>query len=72
MDPRHEEFPRALLAEHENLIVLRTFSKWAGLAGLRLGYALSAPALTDGLDRIRAPYNVNSAAMVAAPGGVRR
>jgi histidinol-phosphate aminotransferase len=36
------------------------------MAGLRLGYALAAPALADGLERIRAPYNVNSAAMVAA------
>ncbi|MDH7487697.1 MAG: histidinol-phosphate transaminase [Anaerolineae bacterium] len=55
-----------LLAEYENLIIIRTFSKWAGLAGLRLGYALLAPELADGLERIRAPYNVNAAALVAA------
>jgi len=54
-----------LLAQHENLVILRTFSKWAGLAGLRLGYSLSSRSLADGLGRIRAPYNVNSAAMVA-------
>jgi histidinol-phosphate aminotransferase len=54
-----------LLSEHENLVIIRTFSKWAGLAGLRLGYALLAPHLADHLERIRAPYNVN-AAMVAA------
>ncbi|HUW14891.1 MAG TPA: histidinol-phosphate transaminase, partial [Anaerolineae bacterium] len=54
-----------LLPQYENLIILRTFSKWAGLAGLRLGYALSSRSLADGLGRIRAPYNVNSAVMVA-------
>jgi len=56
----------SLLPEHENLIVIRTFSKWAGMAGLRLGYALLAPHLAGYLERIRAPYNVNAAAMVAA------
>lgn len=55
-----------LLAEHDNLIVIRTFSKWASLAGLRLGYALLAPQLARHLERIRSPYNVNVAAMVAA------
>jgi len=89
-----------LLPDHDNLIVIRTFSKWAGLAGLRLGYALGpdrpsvgfrcraigmaasdgalsfchsresgnppSPGLTGWLERIRAPYNVNAAAMVAA------
>ena len=55
-----------LLPDHENLVILRTFSKWAGLAGLRLGYALLAPRLARYLERIRPPYNVNAAAMVAA------
>jgi histidinol-phosphate aminotransferase len=55
-----------LLAEHENLIVLRTFSKWAGMAGLRLGYALLVPELAGYLERVRDPYNVNAAAVVAA------
>jgi histidinol-phosphate aminotransferase len=56
----------ALLPEHENLIVVRTFSKWAGMAGLRLGYALLVSHLANYLERIRPPYNVNAAAMVAA------
>jgi histidinol-phosphate aminotransferase len=56
----------ALLPNHGNLVVIRTFSKWAGMAGLRLGYALLAPALAGYLERIRPPYNVNAAAMVAA------
>ncbi len=55
-----------LLAEHPNLVVLRTFSKWAGMAGLRLGYALASPAVTAALHRLRLPYNVNAAAAVAA------
>jgi len=56
----------SLLSDHENLVVIRTFSKWAGMAGLRLGYALLAPRLAGYLERIRSPYNVNAAAVVAA------
>ena len=36
-----------LLEDHDNLIVLRTFSKWAGIAGLRLGYAVTSPAVAQ-------------------------
>jgi histidinol-phosphate aminotransferase len=54
-----------LLDEHENLVVLRSVSKWAGLAGLRFGYALAAGSVAAALDRIRPPYNVNAAAAVA-------
>lgn len=49
-----------------NLVVLRTFSKWAGLAGLRLGYALAHETLLRHLWKIKQPYNVNVAAEVAA------
>lgn len=55
-----------LLRDHQNLVILRTFSKWAGLAGLRLGYGLMASGLAQDVERIRPPYNVNAAAMVAA------
>jgi imidazoleglycerol phosphate dehydratase HisB len=55
-----------LLEEHENLIVLRTFSKWAGIAGLRLGYAVASRPIAQALERLRPPYNVNAAAVVAA------
>ncbi len=55
-----------LVPEHENLVVLRTFSKWAGLAGLRVGYGIMAPALAALLDQMKPPYNVNVAALVAA------
>jgi len=54
-----------LVSQYENLMVLRTFSKWAGLAGLRVGYGLFPPAIADYLLRIKIPYNVNIAAWVA-------
>ena len=49
-----------------NLIVLRTMSKWAGLAGLRVGYGVFPSALMPQLWKIKQPYNVNLAADVAA------
>ncbi len=56
----------ALVPEREGLVVLRTFSKWAGLAGLRVGYGVMAPALARVLMRIKQPYNVSVPAQVAA------
>ena len=50
----------------ENLIVLRTFSKWAGLAGLRIGYGAFPGWLMPTLWKAKQPYNVNVAASVAA------
>ena len=55
-----------LIASHPNLVVLRTFSKWAGLAGLRVGYSVSVPELATPMMAIKQPYNVNVAADVAA------
>jgi histidinol-phosphate aminotransferase len=46
--------------------VLRTFSKIAGLAGLRVGYAIASLETIDRLNRVRAPYNVNRLGQVAA------
>lgn len=51
---------------YPNLIVSRTFSKAYGLAGLRVGFGIAQPALTDLLNRIRQPFNVNSLAQAAA------
>jgi histidinol-phosphate aminotransferase len=48
------------------LIVVRTFSKIAGLAGLRIGYAIARPETIEALNRVRAPYNINRLAQVAA------
>jgi histidinol-phosphate aminotransferase len=61
-------YPRSLpglLKRHENLVVLRTFSKVYGLAGLRVGYALGEPGILGWLDRIRMPFNVNLPAQQA-------
>ena len=62
------EFPDsiALLKRFPRLLILRTFSKIAGLAGLRVGYAVGAPETIDRLNRVRAPYNVNRLGQVAA------
>jgi histidinol-phosphate aminotransferase len=55
-----------LVGSAPNLVVLRTFSKWAGLAGLRIGYALAHEELLAQLWKIKQPYNVNVAAEAAA------
>lgn len=55
----------ARLPRWPNLIVTRTFSKIYGLAGLRLGYAVSSPEIADLLNRARQPFNVNALAQVA-------
>ncbi|MEO8540284.1 MAG: histidinol-phosphate transaminase [bacterium] len=56
-----------LIATYPNLVVLRTFSKWAGLAGLRVGYSVSHPELAARMMSLKQPYNVN----VAADAGAR-
>ena len=54
------------LAEFENLIISRTFSKAYGLAGLRIGFGLMHADIADMLNRVRQPFNVNSIAQAAA------
>jgi len=56
----------AWLAEFPNLLISRTFSKAYGLAGLRVGFGLAAAGVIDLLNRVRAPFNVNSLGLVAA------
>jgi histidinol-phosphate aminotransferase len=48
-----------LIYKYENLVVLRTFSKAFGLAGLRLGYAVANPLLANAVNKIPAPYAIN-------------
>jgi histidinol-phosphate aminotransferase len=55
-----------LLASYPNLVILRTFSKWAALAGLRVGYALCHADLADCLMSVKQPYNITVAGDVAA------
>jgi histidinol-phosphate aminotransferase len=54
-----------LVPHYANLIVMRTFSKWAGLAGLRVGYGIFPVDVIGHLFRIKQPYNVNAAAQAA-------
>jgi histidinol-phosphate aminotransferase len=62
------EYPNGieLLARYPRLVVLRTFSKIAGLAGLRVGYAVAGTDTIERLNRVRAPFNVNRLGQVAA------
>jgi histidinol-phosphate aminotransferase len=55
-----------LLGVHENLIVLRTFSKAMAMAGLRVGYLMASPALVREINKARLPYNVNVVSGLAA------
>jgi len=54
-----------LIPNHPNLLVLRTFSKWAGLAGLRIGYGIFPVEIAGYLMKIKPPYNANAAAQAA-------
>jgi histidinol-phosphate aminotransferase len=69
IDEAYYEFSGATLApdvtEHDNLIVLRSLSKWAGLAGLRIGYGVFPDAIAEKILTIKQPYNINVAAQVA-------
>ncbi len=60
-----------LVPQYSNLVVLRTFSKWAGLAGLRVGYGIFPTYMVGYLMKIKQPYNVNVAAQVAAMESLR-
>ncbi|KAA8890356.1 aminotransferase class I/II-fold pyridoxal phosphate-dependent enzyme [Nocardia colli] len=57
--------PLTLLSRHPNLIVLRTFSKAYGLAGLRIGYAFGRPEMMSRVRRLQLPFGVSSAAVAA-------
>jgi len=58
--------PISLVATYPNLVVLRTFSKWAGLAGLRLGYGAFPTWIVPHVRKLQLPFEVNLAAHVAA------
>ncbi|MBN2045877.1 MAG: histidinol-phosphate transaminase [Anaerolineales bacterium] len=63
-DPGQTLIPQ--ISDYPNLIVLRTFSKWAGLAGLRIGYGVFPAEMTPVLMKAKQPYNVSVAAEAAA------
>ncbi|MBQ3553212.1 MAG: histidinol-phosphate transaminase [Clostridia bacterium] len=66
---QEKDYPDSLkeLAKRDNIIILRTFSKVHGLAGLRVGYGMAHPDIIAELERVRAPFNVN---LVAQKGAV--
>ncbi len=65
---READYPDCInwIKNQENLVVTRTFSKAFGLAGLRVGYMIAHPEITNLLNRVRQPFNVNSLALAAA------
>ena len=62
------DFPDGVdvLSDHENVAVLRTFSKAYGLAALRVGYAIARPDVIDALRKVRVPFTTNGLAQAAA------
>jgi len=61
-----DDFPKSLsYLENKNIIILKTFSKSYGLAGLRLGYAIASPEMISYMERVRPPFNVNILAQAA-------
>lgn len=54
------------LADFDNLVITRTFSKIYGMAGLRIGFALCSPAVADLMNRVRQPFNCNNLALAGA------
>ncbi len=69
VDEAYFEFSKSsyadLIESHNNLLVLRTFSKCFGLAGLRVGYGIMSAILQEAIMKIKPPYSVNMAAEVA-------
>lgn len=65
---RDSEYPDAIkyLFEGRDMLILRTFSKIYGLAGLRIGYGMAPKTVISEMDKIRGPFNTNSAAQAAA------
>lgn len=61
-----DDFPRSLEYIKKNVIVLKTFSKAYGLAGLRMGYAIARPELIFPMEKVRQPFNVNILAQAGA------
>lgn len=66
------QYPRSLdyYNDNRNVLILRTFSKIYGLAGLRVGYGIARPAIIETVGKVRIPFNVSRAAQVAAVAAV--
>lgn len=66
LHPDYQPPSREWLRRYPNLVITRTFSKVHGLAGLRVGYALSSTGIADLMNRVRQPFNVNALALLCA------
>ena len=69
VDEAYAEFSGQTVApfvsQHENLMVMRTLSKWAGLAGVRIGFGIVAPKIANCIANITLPFHVNRVATIA-------
>ncbi len=76
LDEAYHEFSGSttvpLLADHPNLVVLRTFSKAMAMGGLRVGYLLAAPEIAAEVNKAKLPYNLNVFSMTAAEAATER
>jgi histidinol-phosphate aminotransferase len=65
---KHADYPSSLslVRERKNVMVLRTFSKMYGLAGLRVGYCVARPALIQAMDNVSPPFSVNRLGQIGA------
>lgn len=66
------DFPDAmeLRRKHRNIVVLRTFSKFFAIAGVRVGYAIADPVVVDAIHKVRQPFNVSRLAQAAGLGAL--
>jgi histidinol-phosphate aminotransferase len=63
--------PLEILKKYPNTIILRTFSKVYGLAGLRVGYGIGSLELISHMEKVRQPFNINSLALIAAEAALK-
>ena len=70
---RAKDYPQTLQwqKKYPNLVIMRTFSKVYGLAGLRVGYIVAAPEIVSWINRVRNPFNINNLAQAAATAALR-
>jgi histidinol-phosphate aminotransferase len=62
-----DDFPNSMYyLDKRNIIILKTFSKAYGLAGLRIGYAIASPEFISSMEKVRQPFNTNSLAQIGA------
>ena len=59
------------MKKHENLVVMRTFSKAFSMAGIRLGYMAASKEITEAVNKVKLPYNINTLTIKAALAGLK-